>query len=286
MRDAHRMKDKLDLSLDSRQIVSLLVAGMVVLGAVFVLGVVVGKKLSEADRAAQSGDLLTALDQKAAAMQKVNEEPHLTFQKTLTEKAPPEPPARKPEEKKPEEPVKVAAAAPAPAAPAPAPAAAEAKPAAAAPRQITAEMEDAPVPAPMAAVAPGPAPAPAPAPKGTISQTPVATRTAPAEMRDPARAKTVKLDVPLPRAPMPAVAPQAGWTLQLHASQDKADADRFAAMMREKGYAPYLVNAEVAGRGTWHRVRLGSFSSKDAAMKYLADFKRETGVDAFVAPAQ
>ena len=68
MRDAHRMKDKLDLSLDSRQIVSLLVAGMVVVGAVFVLGVVVGKKLSEADRAAQSRDLLTALDEKAAAL--------------------------------------------------------------------------------------------------------------------------------------------------------------------------------------------------------------------------
>jgi len=284
MRDAHRMKDKLDLSLDSRQIVSLLVAGMVVLGAVFVLGVVVGKKLSEADRAAQSGDLLTALDQKAAAMQKVNEEPPLTFQKTLTEKAPPEPPpARKPEEKKPEEPVKVVAATPAapaaPAAAAPAPA-----PVAAAPKPITAEMEDAPAPPP----APAPtAAAPAPSPKGTISQTPVATRTTPAELRDPARAKTVKLAAaPPPRAPMPATAPQAGWTLQLHASQDKVDADRFAAMMREKGYAPYLVDAEVAGRGTWHRVRLGSFPSKDAAAKYLADFKRETGVDAFVAPAQ
>src|SRR5262245_43252951 len=101
MRDAHRMKDKLDLSLDSRQIVTLLVAGRVVLGTVFSLGVVVGKKRSEADRAAQSRDLLTALDEKAAAMQKVNEEPPLTFQKTLTEKVAPEPP--RPAEPKPAE---------------------------------------------------------------------------------------------------------------------------------------------------------------------------------------
>ena len=39
MRDTHRMREKYDLSLDSRQVVSLLIGGIVVLGAVFVLGV-------------------------------------------------------------------------------------------------------------------------------------------------------------------------------------------------------------------------------------------------------
>jgi len=249
MRDAHRMKDKLDLSLDSRQVVSLLVAGMVVLGAVFVLGVVVGKKLSEADRAAQSPDLLSALDEKAAAMQreKASEEPALTFQKTLTEKAPPEPPAR-------------------PSEPKPAPAA-----------EAVVAAEKAP-----AADGPVPAGAGAPEAKGTIPPTTVATRTAPAEERP----RTVKLAVPAPRAPVPAVAPASGWTLQLHASQDSAEANRFAAAMREKGYSPYLVAAEVPGRGTWHRVRLGSFTGREEAIKFLQDFKRETGMDAFVAPAQ
>ena len=48
MRDAHRMREKYDLSLDSRQVVSLLIGGIVVLGAVFVLGVLVGKKLAGA----------------------------------------------------------------------------------------------------------------------------------------------------------------------------------------------------------------------------------------------
>ena len=46
MRDTHRMREKYDLSLDSRQVVSLLIGGIVVLGAVFVLGVLVGKKLA------------------------------------------------------------------------------------------------------------------------------------------------------------------------------------------------------------------------------------------------
>jgi len=35
MRDTHRMREKYDLSLDSRQVVSLLIGGIVVLGAVF-----------------------------------------------------------------------------------------------------------------------------------------------------------------------------------------------------------------------------------------------------------
>ncbi|HVE85696.1 MAG TPA: SPOR domain-containing protein [Myxococcales bacterium] len=270
MRDAHRMKDKLDLSLDSRQIVSLLVAGMVVLGAVFVLGVVVGKKLSEADRAAQSQDLLTALDEKAAAMQKVNDEPQLTFQKTLTEKAPPEPPAA-PKPAKAEAPRAEPAKAEAPKAEPPA------EKIAAAPPPAKAE--------PPAPVAEAPKPAPAPEPqKGTIPQTPIAARTAPADVREPVRAKTVKLNVPPPSTP--SAPPQSGFTLQLHASQDKADAERFAAVMRAKGYAPYLVDAEVPGKGTWHRVRMGSFPTKEAAAKYLADFKRETGMDAYVAPAR
>jgi cell division protein FtsN len=39
----------------------------------------------------------------------------------------------------------------------------------------------------------------------------------------------------------------------------------------------------VANKGTWYRVRMGSFPSRDAATRYLSDFKRETQLDAFVA---
>ncbi len=73
MRDAHRMKEKFDVSLDNRQIVSLLIAGIVVLGAVFVLGVVVGKKLAGDVQTANSPDLLSALDANAQALQLARE---------------------------------------------------------------------------------------------------------------------------------------------------------------------------------------------------------------------
>jgi cell division septation protein DedD len=55
------------------------------------------------------------------------------------------------------------------------------------------------------------------------------------------------------------------------------------ARLKQRGYVPYVVSAEVPGKGTWYRVRMGSFESKDAAQRFLADFKRETQLDAFVA---
>ncbi len=87
MRDAHRMKEKFDVSLDNRQIVSLLIAGIVVMGAVFVLGVVVGKKLAGNAEAAAAPDLLSALDANAQVLQEAQKEPPLTFQDELTRKS-------------------------------------------------------------------------------------------------------------------------------------------------------------------------------------------------------
>ena len=75
MRDTHRMREKYDLSLDSRQVVSLLIGGIVVLGAVFVLGVLVGKKLAGTPRADHAPDLLTALDHKSDALERARAAP-------------------------------------------------------------------------------------------------------------------------------------------------------------------------------------------------------------------
>ncbi len=85
---------------------------------------------------------------------------------------------------------------------------------------------------------------------------------------------------------LPEASADGSWTLQLAAYQDKAEADRFAAGLRDKGYAPYLVQAEVAGKGTWYRVRMGRFASRETASNYLADFKRETAMSAIVTNAK
>lgn len=279
MRDAHRMKEKFDVSLDNRQIVSLLIAGIIVMGAVFVLGVVVGKNLAGNAQTAGAPDLLSALDANAQALQEVQKEPPLTFQDELTRKAAEPvapPPAPKPAPKPaPAKPVAVAPT-PAPAEkPAPAAEAAEEVASNAADDELAALAAKPPPAAPAAPVAKAPAPAPAPA--GKVEQEPTPTRTA--------TPPTGSLKEAIARATQPPTEAVKGgaFTLQISAFQSREEADRFAARLRDRGYAPYILAAEVPNKGTWYRVRMGSFPSKDAASRYLADFKRETQLNAFVA---
>lgn len=226
MRDVHKLKEKYELSLDTRQIMSLTLVGLIALGGVFVLGVAVGKKLQADDKVTQPVDLLTQLDAKS--------EPKLTYQDELTKETPRPP---KPAPAPPPEPVKPA------------------------------EVVEAPKPPP-------------PTPP-ELKEEPVPTRTAP-----PAEHDAGDLKAAIARAQLPVEAtPDGSWTLQLSAYQDKAEADRFASDLRGKGYAPYVVEAQVAGKGTWYRVRMGRFPSKDAAGRYLTDFQRETQISAFVTNA-
>ncbi len=280
MRDAHRMKEKFDVSLDNRQIVSLLIAGIVVMGAVFVLGVVVGKKLAGNAQTASAPDLLSALDANAQALQDVQKDSPLTFQDELTRKAAAEPVAAAPAPKASSKPV--AAAPPPPKlAPTPDPDTGELPPeepeaetvvAAEAPTAVTQKPE--PVKPEPAKVEPVVKAVPV---SGKVEVAAVPTRTTNKD------SGTLKEAIARAAQP-PAQAVKGGaFTLQLSAFQDRQEADRFAARLRDRGYAPYILSAEVPGKGTWYRVRMGSFASKDAASRYLSDFKRETQLDAFVA---
>ncbi len=252
MRDSHRLKEKYELSLDTRQIGTITVASLVVLGGVFLLGVVVGKKLSTeavALEAQQPLDLLSQLDRKTEALETVKADAALTFQDELTRRAPA--PVVEAPAPKPPEPVKVVEA-PKPVEPA----------------------------KPEAVVAAEPPPKLAEAPAGaearleeTPKPEPVATRTHDGGGLKEAFGKVQRA---------PETAPDGTWTVQLSAYQDRGEADRFAAGLRDKGYAPFIVEATIPGKGTWFRVRMGRFPSKDAASRYMDDFRRETAMNAIV----
>jgi hypothetical protein len=306
------MKEKFDVSLDNRQIVSLLIAGIVVMGAVFVLGVVVGKKLAGNAEASAAPDLLSALDANAQALQEAQKEPPLTFQDELTRKSAAVPelkPAAKPPAAKPAPTAAAATPTPKPATaaapaekPAEKPVAAE-KPeekpetassaadeelaALAAIKRPQAPSAEKPVekPAPAAAVpAPKPASATAAAPVAAPKPSPgaVAEETVPTRTTTPSGGGLKEAIARATQRPTE-TAPGGAFTLQLSAFQTREEADRFAGRLRDRGYAPYIVTAEVPNKGTWYRVRMGSFPTKDAATRYLADFKRETQLNAFVA---
>lgn len=282
MRDTHRLREKFELSLDNRQIVSITVAALVVLGGVFVLGVVVGKKLAgEQFAATPPADLLTSLDQKTAALETVQKDASLTFQDELTRKSPSIETPKAPEPRRPEEKVVVAP-----------PAKAEEKPAAGSKEDLKAELARAeaekaekarlkaeaeaakePARVEVARAEKPVKPEPVKVPEA-VKEEPVATRTRDGGSLKEAFGKVQKLPLE--------TSPDGNWTLQLSAYQDKAEADRFAAGLRDKGYAPFIVEAKLSGKGTWYRVRMGRFGTKDAASRYLSDFKRETSMDAIV----
>jgi len=64
------------------------------------------------------------------------------------------------------------------------------------------------------------------------------------------------------------------FTLQLSSFQDKSEAEAFLSATKSAGYQPYLVEADVSGKGTFYRVRLGSYRNIDAANDAKAEYEK------------
>ena len=112
-----RSRERIELSLDGRQIASIVVGALVLLGVIFVLGLNLGRQLGARQVEATRGDALAALDRPPPAPPAPIADDALTFHDRLTRDRPP------PVEEAPARPAPVAAAAPAGAAPGKEPAA-------------------------------------------------------------------------------------------------------------------------------------------------------------------
>jgi len=229
MRDLDRWKDKVEISLDGRQIFFLFFGGAVVACILFVTGVLVGKRM-EARALAMSPapveDPLAALDQLGDA------DEGLTYHRTLGARD------------------------------------------AAGKRGAGASVGVTPGAAAVAAAA-------AAAP----SEPSIPTAIGPAAVE--------KIDPPAPARPAPAQAVKKGetpkveagarFTLQLSAFPDKGDAEAFMKKVQASGMKPFLVQSEVPGKGTFWRVRVGDFGSKEAAQEAKNELERRQHLIAYVA---
>ncbi len=83
---------------------------------------------------------------------------------------------------------------------------------------------------------------------------------------------------------MPARKPNARlrYTLQIAAYQEKGMAEDDMKKMKQQGYAAFLVAFDLPGKGTWYRVRLGSFSSKASAEKLQKEVRAKVGISPFI----
>ncbi len=140
----------------------------------------------------------------------------------------------------------------------------------------------APPPAAARPSAPAAMDAPAPVRAATVVAPPARTAmVVPAAAREPvqvARDGIVALTPP-PRD-------LAAYTVQVGASQDRSEIARLESRVRGAGLEPYVAEAKLGARGTWYRVRVGSFPDKDSANRFRKDVERELRTAAVVMPTR
>ena len=232
-RETELYKDKVEVSLDGRQIFYLFFGGAVIVGVVFVLGVLVGRRVEarghiERARTHSATDPLAALD-------RLEGSGGMAFRGALTGQDTPSPVdaviEKKAAEKKAEEP-KV--------------------------EKKAAEKK--------------------------VEEPKVEKKAEEAKVEKKAEDKKVEKKTDKEEGPVTkpdadksaAVEPEKKqkFTLQLSSFQDKSEAEAFLSTVKEKGYTASITQAEVEGKGTFYRVRMGTYRSMEAAATAKEDFEK------------
>jgi len=266
-REPELYKDKVEVSLDGRQIFYLFFGGAMIVGVVFVLGVLVGRRVEargHIDRART-----TSATDPLAALDRLEGSGGLAFRGTLTGKDAPtdvdktidqlEKARTKSDPKKVD--AKVETKTETKVETKKSDAKVEAKPEAAKPEAKTdAKTETKPEPKPE--VKPEPKPVTKPVTKPDA---------------DPAvEAKVEPKPVTKPEEP------KQRFTLQLSSFQDRTEAEAFLDTVKAQGYSAQITQAEVEGKGTFYRVRMGNYRSLELASSAKADFEKASSKSASI----
>ena len=233
-RESELYKDKVEVSLDGRQIFYLFFGGAVIVGIVFVLGVLVGRRVEargHVDRAHT-----TAAADPLAALDRLEGSGGMAFRGALTGKE-----ASAPVEKKIDQIV------------------AEKKKADAAPTKKDEPKKD-----------------------EAKKEEPKKEEAKKAEPKKDDRVADEKSnDKPIEK-PSEQKEDKTRYTLQLSSFQDKAEAEAYLAKVKDQGYQAQITQAEVEGKGTFYRVRMGSYRSLDAATTAKSDFEKASSKSASI----
>jgi cell division septation protein DedD len=268
LRDIERWRDKIEVRLDNRQVFFLFFGSALVACMLFVLGVIVGKRLESRGRAVspEIEDPLALLDKVATSPRPAQS--GVTFPQALFGaggKSSADKHAKK-------------SSLPAPAVE---------DEAASRKTLALAKPSEGNTPAP-AALAPAVESKPAPVKATTKPEIKTGVAVVQAKPAEPAPAKAKPADV---KESKPAVIPTVAaagdgkskgrYALQLSSFQDKSEAESFA--QKFDGERPYMVVSEIPGKGTWYRVRVGDYASAKDAAAAKQSFEKKHSVIAYVA---
>jgi DedD protein len=278
-REPELYKDKIEVSLDGRQIFYLFFGGAVLVGVVFVLGVMVGRRVESRshvdrlDHASHRGasDPLAALDGLESKKLSFQDSLTKTDVKTAVEHQIDDLAKARPADDK--KPVEVKAAAKA----APPIAEDEKKPEKVEKGEKKKEPKSAePVTKPDQAKPEKPKTDKSETKPDKSEQAKVEPK--PEKKKKPVLEERINGDVITAAEVKPEDKPKlpekGKFTLQLSSFQDKQEAEAFLGSVKAAGYQAYVTEAEVSGKGTFYRVRLGTYRSLDAANDAKADVEK------------
>lgn len=99
-----------------------------------------------------------------------------------------------------------------------------------------------------------------------------------------AKLNAVKLQPPQEKkaaAPKPA-ASKLRYTIQYSSHQDRSTAEQEVRNMKQNGFAAFIMASDLPGKGTWYRVRVGSFTNKGSAEKLQKELRTKLGGEPIV----
>jgi cell division septation protein DedD len=100
----------------------------------------------------------------------------------------------------------------------------------------------------------------------------------PAESSLPPKAEKPAAPTPAPAAPpqaSAAPAPGKPLTVQIAAVKSEEEARRLLEKLRQRGYAAYVEPIAIPDKGTWYRVRMGEFPSKEFARSTIDRLQKD-----------
>lgn len=112
-----------------------------------------------------------------------------------------------------------------------------------------------------------------------VAATGEAVQLAQASQRDPLVAAALPTPAPRERG---RVGEDGRYTLQVVSYRSEEEAELFAEALRAKGHDAFVLEAEIEGRGTYYRVRIGPFETMGEAQRYRRRFEVEEQMDTFV----
>jgi len=75
-----------------------------------------------------------------------------------------------------------------------------------------------------------------------------------------------------------------GYTIQVKAFRSQKEAAKFLTALKSAGHSPYMLTTEIPGKGMFYRVRLGKFRTLADASQHQSDFENLEGFKTIVTP--